>query len=335
MRSSCGFPVRRVFPCSRSAGRAATLPIPSTGYYSMDALRAAVRRLVELGHRRIVYICPDTFLHPEPSGHILAFRDELAAAGITVGAYNTPEWEETPEGLAALLDSFFKLTPPTAGCSLARAACERHAGLPRLARTEGSRRHFARHDGTGFVRDLEPAGHGSRVFHETARHRHPPSHPALGRFRRGGKSGARKPAFRFRIPSRQHDRPREEIGPRARRPLKLVLRKSTQPAGRHSGTFPSVLLILSTVMFSRKNLSLAAVAALVALVFVHAAESATAATSVPGTHRALRAGTRRRICRRNDSATDGRDAYEIELSAAKSSCAVTTAWRRRRRFIIT
>ncbi len=43
-----------------------------------------------------------------------AFLAELAAHGIVTGDYHLPDWEETPKGFSALLESLFRKTPPTA-----------------------------------------------------------------------------------------------------------------------------------------------------------------------------------------------------------------------------
>lgn len=91
-----------------------TLPISSIGFDYEPAIREATRRLVRHGHRRIVFISPDFSRHPVRSKPIRTFLDELTAAGIPAGEYNSPEWDESPEGLRKLLVSLFKLTPPTA-----------------------------------------------------------------------------------------------------------------------------------------------------------------------------------------------------------------------------
>ncbi len=91
-----------------------TLPISSIGFDYEPAIREATRRLVKLGHRRIVFISPDFSRRPVRSKPIKTFLDELVAAGISAGAYNSPEWDESPAGLRKLLESLFKLTPPTA-----------------------------------------------------------------------------------------------------------------------------------------------------------------------------------------------------------------------------
>ena len=51
----------------------------------------------------------------EPNSPVIdLFYEELAAHGVAGGRYNVPEWEETPEGLTALLEKTFRYTPPTA-----------------------------------------------------------------------------------------------------------------------------------------------------------------------------------------------------------------------------
>lgn len=102
------------FPTLAIGGRCTGLPIAATGINYAQAIRDATRELIRLGHRRIVYVCPRHARLPEPSGLIVAFLEELRAAGIPAGAYNTPDWEETPVGFHKLLASLFQFTPPTA-----------------------------------------------------------------------------------------------------------------------------------------------------------------------------------------------------------------------------
>ena len=42
------------------------------------------------------------------------FYEELASCGVTGGRYHLPDWDESPNGLFALLDQSFRYTPPTA-----------------------------------------------------------------------------------------------------------------------------------------------------------------------------------------------------------------------------
>ena len=92
------------FPSSRIAG---------TGPNQVPAIVAATRRLIALGHQRIVILeITSTLSNPGPDG--VAFLDELAAHGITAGNYNMPGWEDGFDGFYRCLDSLFARTPPTA-----------------------------------------------------------------------------------------------------------------------------------------------------------------------------------------------------------------------------
>ncbi len=95
-------------------GRRRGLDIAATGPDKEGAFRDAVRRLLGLGHRRIVLLVRPARRLPEPGLPEQAFLDELKAAGVQVGAYNLPAWDGSVEGLDKVLDSTFRLTPPTA-----------------------------------------------------------------------------------------------------------------------------------------------------------------------------------------------------------------------------
>lgn len=95
-------------------GHRAGLPIAATGPNKIPAISAATRRLIALGHRRIALLCRKLRRLPEPGGSERAFLAELAAHGIATGAFNLPDWEETIEGFHGMLDSLFRVTPPTA-----------------------------------------------------------------------------------------------------------------------------------------------------------------------------------------------------------------------------
>lgn len=90
------------------------IPIPIVYATMRPAVAEATARLVALGHTRIVLLVPATWRQSPCHSAVMAFREGLEAAGIRVGAYHLPEWRETPEGLATLLDDLFRLTPPTA-----------------------------------------------------------------------------------------------------------------------------------------------------------------------------------------------------------------------------
>ncbi|QTN33036.1 substrate-binding domain-containing protein [Akkermansiaceae bacterium] len=95
-------------------GRIVHVPIASTGVKRIPVLKTVVRRLVSLGHRRIVMIAREERRKPMPGFVEQAFLDELVAQGVPTGPYNLPDWEDTPAGYGRLLDSLFLHTPPTA-----------------------------------------------------------------------------------------------------------------------------------------------------------------------------------------------------------------------------
>ena len=95
-------------------GRRQGLPIAGVGPKKLEAAVAATRRLIELGHRRIVLLVRKERRMPQPGQQERAFLDELAAHGIRPGPYNLPEWKESVEGFHARLEALFRVTPPTA-----------------------------------------------------------------------------------------------------------------------------------------------------------------------------------------------------------------------------
>lgn len=95
-------------------GRFRRLPMAATGLDKAPAFRAAVRRLAELGHRRIVLLQPKHNREPTPALLVRESLEEMEANGIKTGSYNVPDWEQSPAGLRRCLDSLFAVSPPTA-----------------------------------------------------------------------------------------------------------------------------------------------------------------------------------------------------------------------------
>ncbi len=95
-------------------GRRSGKRMAGAGPDKREAMTEAVRRLVALGHRRIVLLARPRRRLPKPGQLEQTFLDELAAHGLKTGEYNLPPWEETPAGLHARLESLFRVTPPTA-----------------------------------------------------------------------------------------------------------------------------------------------------------------------------------------------------------------------------
>lgn len=105
---------RQEVPILALFGRARELPIAVTGPKMAHALIAVVRRLVALGHRRIVMISRTERRIPTPARSEQLVLDELEALGIETGSYNLPDWENSADGLREGLDMLFRHTPPTA-----------------------------------------------------------------------------------------------------------------------------------------------------------------------------------------------------------------------------
>lgn len=104
----------RPVPVLALFGRREGLPIAAVGPDKRTPMVAAARKLIQLGHRRIVLLVRSRRRLPQPGLAEQAFLTELAAGGVKPGEYNLPEWKETPEGLQQVLSSLFRFTPPTA-----------------------------------------------------------------------------------------------------------------------------------------------------------------------------------------------------------------------------
>lgn len=106
--------VRHSIPVIAIGGRLPEVPVASSMSEVGEAIRDSVRALSELGHRRIVTISPDSWRLPSPSKTGRSFLDAMEECGHAPTNYNLPAWEQSPAGLEKLLDSLFRLTPPTA-----------------------------------------------------------------------------------------------------------------------------------------------------------------------------------------------------------------------------
>lgn len=106
--------VDRSLPAFALFGRFRQLPMPGTGLDKIPAFRAAIRRLVELGHRRIVLLQPDHNRKPTHARLVIESLEEMEKHGIKTGSYNIPDWEQSPAGLRKCLDTLFALSAPTA-----------------------------------------------------------------------------------------------------------------------------------------------------------------------------------------------------------------------------
>jgi DNA-binding LacI/PurR family transcriptional regulator len=106
--------IRHEIPAFSIFGRFRGLPLAGSGPEKVAAFRAAVRRLAELGHRRIALLQPEHMRRPTIGLLLRETLEELESHGIETGPYNLPDWEQTPAGLRHCLDSLFATSPPTA-----------------------------------------------------------------------------------------------------------------------------------------------------------------------------------------------------------------------------
>jgi len=101
-------------PAFAMFGRRRNVPIAATGPDKVPALLVVVRRLVALGHRKIVMLLREEQRKPQPGPLPRAFLGELKLQGLSTGSYNRPDWEDSGDGLRRCLDSLFRVTPPSA-----------------------------------------------------------------------------------------------------------------------------------------------------------------------------------------------------------------------------
>ena len=94
-------------------GRRSSLPIAGIGPDHVTAFRLLTRRLITLGHQRIVTLVREHLRVPKPAPAVCAMLEEMQAHGLATSSYNLPDWEETSEGVHRVLDGLFQVTAPT------------------------------------------------------------------------------------------------------------------------------------------------------------------------------------------------------------------------------
>lgn len=101
-------------PAYALVGRMRGVPVAGVKPDKVPAQRAAIRRLVEFGHSRIVRIVRPERVQPVLGMIELAFLENLESHGIRTGSYNMAVWQGGAADFRDCLDSLFRLTPPTA-----------------------------------------------------------------------------------------------------------------------------------------------------------------------------------------------------------------------------
>jgi len=102
------------FPSFALFGRSSGLNIAGASPRKSPAMIQGLRRLVELGHRRIVLLVREERRKPHPALAEAEFLEEMERLGLPTGPYNFPDWEDSKEGFLRCLDRLFEHTPPTA-----------------------------------------------------------------------------------------------------------------------------------------------------------------------------------------------------------------------------
>jgi DNA-binding LacI/PurR family transcriptional regulator len=95
-------------------GRREGVRLAAAGPDHVPPMRAAVRHLIALGHRRIVMLDRWGARGSGPERSERAALEEMEKHGLQTGAYNVPTWHASPEGLRRVLDELLRVTPPTA-----------------------------------------------------------------------------------------------------------------------------------------------------------------------------------------------------------------------------
>ena len=95
-------------------GRLKESPLAGVGPRKSVVVQEVVRRLVELGHRRIVMMSREDRRKPAPGFVERLFLEELERLGIKTGRYNLPDWGNTKEEFHVGLENLFRVSPPTA-----------------------------------------------------------------------------------------------------------------------------------------------------------------------------------------------------------------------------
>ncbi len=93
--------VEQSIPVFALLGRARRLSVAAIAPDKLPAMRAALERLVDNGHRRIVLLVRPVRRIPEPGYFERAFLAELDSYGIPPGKYHFPDWNENPRDLQA------------------------------------------------------------------------------------------------------------------------------------------------------------------------------------------------------------------------------------------
>ena len=95
-------------------GHYSDIPIAAISPEKSPALTKATRHLIKLGHQRITLLCRKHLRGSNPTPFVSTMLKELENSGIKTSDFNLPEWQEDKKGFNEIMNSLFKITPPTA-----------------------------------------------------------------------------------------------------------------------------------------------------------------------------------------------------------------------------
>jgi len=104
----------QTFPAIALFGRRREVPIASVGPDKIEAVCELTRKLIAMGHRRVVLLSREERHYPTLGLQERRFMETMEASGIRAGDYNLPKWKSNAKGFKECLEGYFKMTPPSA-----------------------------------------------------------------------------------------------------------------------------------------------------------------------------------------------------------------------------
>ncbi|MES2922019.1 MAG: GntR family transcriptional regulator [Verrucomicrobiota bacterium] len=176
----------RIIPVMAIGGRFTGLPVAGSASVTEEATFSCVRALSALSHRRSVVISPDTWRIPSPSASARWFLTAMEECGLQPTSFNLPAWEANATGLERLLESLFRLTPPTALICVEPPVFVAAYGFFGAQGTSGSAGRFRRQ--SDLRSDIFAGSEEPGAFQVAAGRARPPRHP-VGEMSRKGRHG--------------------------------------------------------------------------------------------------------------------------------------------------
>ena len=114
MRPVLNWFVAKRLPAFALYGAPLGLPIAGACPDHAPVMLDVCRRLLGLGHRRIVMLLYRGQVDLATARIAPMLLDEMERHGISTSRYNVPQWQDSPEGFHRFLKSMFQSSPPTA-----------------------------------------------------------------------------------------------------------------------------------------------------------------------------------------------------------------------------